>query len=30
MTFDEIQREYDLTVEDILAALKYVVDHADR
>ena len=26
MTFQEIQREYDITADDIRAALKYVVD----
>jgi uncharacterized protein (DUF433 family) len=25
MTFDEIQREYDITAEDIRAALSYVI-----
>src|SRR3954466_1830638 len=29
MTFEEIQREYDLTAEDIRAALKFVGDLAD-
>ncbi|MGH8320191.1 MAG: DUF433 domain-containing protein [Steroidobacteraceae bacterium] len=26
MTFQEVQREYDITAEDIRAALKYLVD----
>ena len=29
MTFEELQREYDLTPEDIRAALKFVSDLAD-
>ncbi len=29
MSFDEVQREYDLTIEDIRAALKFVCDAAD-
>jgi uncharacterized protein (DUF433 family) len=29
MTFEEVQREYDLTAEDIRAALKFVSDLAD-
>ncbi len=29
MTFDDVQREYDLSVEDIRAALKFVTDLAD-
>jgi uncharacterized protein (DUF433 family) len=30
MTFEEIQREYDLTVEDIRAALKFVGELAEQ
>ena len=30
MTFEEIQREYDLTTEDIRAALKFVGDLAEQ
>jgi uncharacterized protein (DUF433 family) len=30
MTFDEIQREYDLTAEDIRAALKFVGELAEQ
>lgn len=30
MTFEEIQREYDLSVDDIRAALKFVADLADQ
>jgi uncharacterized protein (DUF433 family) len=30
MTFEEIQREYDLTAEDIRAALKFVTEIAAR
>lgn len=30
MTFDEIQREYDLTVDDIRAALKFVGELAEQ
>lgn len=29
MTYEEVQREYDLTIEDIRAALKFVSDLAD-
>lgn len=29
MTFEQVQREYDLTEEDIRAALKFVTDLAD-
>ncbi len=29
MTFDDVQREYDLSAEDIRAALKFVTDLAD-
>lgn len=29
MTFEEVQREYDLTADDIRAALKFVSDLAD-
>jgi uncharacterized protein (DUF433 family) len=30
MTFEEIQREYDLSADDIRAALKFVADLADQ
>jgi uncharacterized protein (DUF433 family) len=30
MTFEEVQREYDLTVEDIRAALKFVGSVAEQ
>lgn len=30
MTFEDIQREYDLTVDDIRAALKFVAQLADE
>jgi uncharacterized protein (DUF433 family) len=30
MTFEEIQREYDLTADDIRAALRFVTDLADQ
>ncbi|MBV8191366.1 MAG: DUF433 domain-containing protein [Alphaproteobacteria bacterium] len=30
MTFDEVQREYDLSVEDIRAALKFVSDLVEQ
>jgi uncharacterized protein (DUF433 family) len=30
MTFEEVQREYDLTAEDIRAALKFVGELADQ
>jgi uncharacterized protein (DUF433 family) len=30
MTFEDVQREYDLSDEDIRAALKYVADLADQ
>jgi uncharacterized protein (DUF433 family) len=30
MTFEEIEREYDLTVEDIRAALKFVGEIAEQ
>jgi uncharacterized protein (DUF433 family) len=30
MTFEEIQQEYDITVDDIRAALKFVADLADK
>lgn len=30
MTFEEIQREYDLTAEDIRAALKFVSELAEQ
>ena len=30
MTFEQIQREYDLTVEDIRAALRYVGEIAEQ
>ena len=30
MTFEEIQREYDLTLEDILAALEFVKKSSGR
>lgn len=30
MSFDEIQREYDVTEEDIRAALKFVTDLAEQ
>ncbi len=30
MTFEEVQREFDLTVEDIRAALKFVGELADQ
>lgn len=30
MTFEEIQREYDLSVDDIRAALRFVADLADQ
>lgn len=30
MTFDEIQREYDITASDIRAALKFVADLAEQ
>ncbi len=29
MTYEEVQREYDLTIEDIRAALKFVSDLAE-
>jgi uncharacterized protein (DUF433 family) len=30
MTFEEVQREYDLTADDIRAALKFVADLAEQ
>jgi uncharacterized protein (DUF433 family) len=30
MTFEEVQREYDITADDIRAALKFVVDLAEQ
>ena len=30
MSFEEVQREYDLTADDIRAALKFVVDLAEQ
>jgi uncharacterized protein (DUF433 family) len=30
MTFEEVQREYDLTLEDIRAALKFVAELAEQ
>jgi len=30
MTFEEIQREYDLSVDDIRAALRFVAELADQ
>jgi hypothetical protein len=30
MTFEEVQREYDLATEDIRAALKFVADLAEQ
>jgi uncharacterized protein (DUF433 family) len=30
MTFDEVQREYDLTVEDIRAALRFASELVDQ
>ncbi len=30
MTFEEVQREYDLTLEDVGAALKFVTDTLRR
>jgi uncharacterized protein (DUF433 family) len=30
MTFEDVQREYDLSDEDMRAALKYVADLADQ
>jgi uncharacterized protein (DUF433 family) len=30
MTFEEVQREYDLTSDDIRAALKFVADLAEQ
>jgi uncharacterized protein (DUF433 family) len=30
MTFEEVQREYDLTADDIRAALKFVAELADQ
>ena len=30
MTFEEVQREYDLTTDDIRAALKFVADLAEQ
>lgn len=30
MTFEEVQREYDITLDDIRAALKFVADLAEQ
>jgi uncharacterized protein (DUF433 family) len=30
MTFEEVQREYDITADDIRAALKFVADLAEQ